>query len=102
MRKERGVERAFFSEVPPNSLRTPGLSCLPWPQFPTQQLGAILVRKSLHSKVWASPIVGARQVGWTLAPQGAKDSAILVDQGFVGPALVNPWASCAQAPTEQP
>lgn len=34
-----------------------------------------------------------------MAPQGTKDRSILVEEGFVEPASVKPWASL---PTEDP
>lgn len=34
-----------------------------------------------------------------VAPQGTKDRSILVEEGFVEPASVKPWASL---PTEDP
>lgn len=100
--KREGCREGFLlSEIPPNPLRRPGSSCLPWASVSHSAIRSYTGEKLLI-RFQASPILRDRQVGWTLAPQGMKDRVILVGQGFVGPALVNPWASCGQVPTEQP
>jgi hypothetical protein len=85
MRKERAEERAFFSEVPPNPVRRPGLSCLLWASVSHSAMRCYTGEKFLYPKVSGLTHPQGQADGWTLALQGAKDRAILVGQGFVGP-----------------
>lgn len=82
--KREGCGEGFLFRSTSKSSEDPGLSCHSWASVSHSAKRYYTDEKFLYPKVSGLTHPQGQAGGWTLAPQGAKDRAILVGQGFVG------------------